>query len=116
MGQINISASIVAGNTTTNAIQMNNYDAVGMIVSASTLTATTLTFLVGNDGTNFYPLYDDSSTEVSISASKVARAYSLPIDAFFGWNFMKVREGTSASAVAQATYDVPITIVTRSFD
>jgi len=104
-------ASIVIGNSITNAIQLNQASALG-ITTGSSLTSTTLTFMVSVDGSNFYSLYDDSSIEVSLTTASVVRAYNLPIAKFYPWNWFKIREGTSASPVNQATINSLFTIAT----
>jgi hypothetical protein len=107
-------ATITIGNTESNIISANERAATGFIVSGSTTTGSLVSFLVSNDGTNFYPLYDSSSTEVSIIVSTTPKAYSLNPEVFMGWNFIKIRLGTSASAKAQATYDARVELVTDS--
>jgi hypothetical protein len=104
------SASIVVGQSTSNPIVLNSYTPSNLSTSASVVTGTTITFLVSHDGTNYMPLYDDTSTEVSLTAAASARAWGLKPGAFFGWSYLKVRLGTSASAKLQATYNLPMTI------
>jgi len=103
-------AGIAVGDTATNAIQLNEATALG-ITTASYITATTLTFLVSLDGTNFYSLYDDRSTEVSLTvAASAVRAYRLDVASMVPWNWLKIREGTSASPVAQQNRDITFNI------
>lgn len=108
---IKTSASIVVGATTSNPIILNQMTPVALLTSASVITGTTVTFLVSADGTNYVPLYDETTTEVSLTFSGSPRAWGLPIKNLFGWTSMKVRLGTSASAKAQATYDAPLTLL-----
>jgi hypothetical protein len=106
------SGSIVVGGTMTNVITLSEFQALG-ITTASNVTASTLTFLVSLDGTTFYDLYDETSTEVSITTSASAnRAYRLNVPSLLGWNKFKIREGTSASPVAQQTNNVVFNVVT----
>ena len=103
--QIKSSASIVVGGSVSNPITLNENTVAG-ITAGSSLTATTLTFLVSMDNVNYYSLYDNTSTEVSLTlVSGSSRAYALSASSFFPWNFVKLREGNSASAVNQATVD-----------
>jgi hypothetical protein len=108
---IKTSASIVIGATTSNPIVLNEMTPVALMTSASVVTGTAITFLVSTDGNTYVPLYDETSTEVSLTNTTAARAWSLPVKNFLGWTFMKVRLGTSASAKAQATYDAPISLL-----
>jgi hypothetical protein len=90
------------GATETSVIGLNGAVPVGIVVSGSSLTASKLTFLVSNDNSNFYSLYDQTA-EISVTTGSYLRAYSLDWTKMQGWKFMKIRSGTSASAVAQAT-------------
>ena len=108
-----VSASIVIGNTTTNPIVCNSYVPCGLAITGSVLGNGTLTFLGSyNGGLTYLPIYDETGTEVSLTAgSQVARAYRLdPVD-FFPWTLIKIVKGTSASNVAQATYNVLIDVI-----
>jgi hypothetical protein len=109
-----LSGSIVVGNTTSNPIQVNNFIFAGL-TTGSSLTGTTLSFLVSNDGTNYYPLYDNTSTEVTLTVTTAARAYALNPNNFYPWNFIKVREGNSASQVAQASANALFTFVSVTY-
>lgn len=105
------SASIIIGATTSGSITLNQMTPVALMTSASVITGTSITFLVSTDNSTYVPLYDETSTEVSLTFSGSPRAWGLPIKNLFGWPFMKVRLGTSASAKAQATYNAPITLL-----
>jgi hypothetical protein len=106
--------SFAVGQSQTEAIKLNEKTICGLIVTGSHITATSITFLGSGDGVTYYPLYDDASTEVSITTGSYARAYSLLPTTFYAWNYAKVREGTSASAVLQAGSDINIEIITRN--
>jgi hypothetical protein len=100
-----VTGSFVIGNSQTNAIQLNEGTLAG-ITTGSNLTSGTLTFLVSDDGTNFFPLYNES-TEYSITTGSatnpVAKCISFPIAVWWPWNFVKARLGNSASPVNQVT-------------
>lgn len=100
-----ISGSFVVGQSQSNAVQLNEGTLVGLTVSGSTLSGVDLTFLASVDGVTYLPLYDNAGEEVKITVSTVARNYTLDPAVFFPWNFIKVRQGTSASAVLQAGQD-----------
>ena len=111
----NLSGSIVAGQTQSNAIILGENHAPVAIVTGSNITSGSLTFLVSSDGTNFSPLYDSTSTEVSIgNTSGSYRTYHLDITNFYSVTAIKVRSGTAGSSVAQSGVDTNFTIVTRN--
>jgi len=65
--------------------------------------AASLTFAVSFDGTTFVPLYWDGG-EYTVAAAGGAAAslgVSLEPSAFAGWPFVRVRSGTSGTAVNQ---------------
>ncbi len=110
-----ISGSIVVGQTTTNPIQLNEGILVGF-TTGSNITATALTFLVSKDGTDTYlPLYDSTGTEVSFTVTTAARSYSTDIKTMLPWRWIKLREGTSASAVTQKVVDTLVTFNVENF-
>jgi len=98
-----IASTFVVGQTTSGSIVLNNSTLMGVTISGSKITGTAMTFLVSTDGTNYYSLYDDTSTEVSVTVTTAARSYIVDPKVFLPWSFVKARLGTSASAVAQAT-------------
>ena len=106
--------SIAVGSSETSAITLNELSLVGFVVSASSMTATTLTLQVSTNGTNYYPLYGDDSNEVSFTVTTAVRAYNVDPTKLYPWNFVKFREGTSASAVNQVTVPATITAVIRN--
>lgn len=112
MGLNYISGSIVVGQTTSNALILGENKTPLGITTGSNITATALTFLVSTDGLTYYPLYDNTSTEVSLTVTTAARAYSMQPLNTWSWRYLKVREGNSASAVAQKTVDTLFTLVT----
>lgn len=115
MNRSSISGSFVVGNTTTNSVQLNSGTLMGVTITGSAITGTAMTFLVSNDGVNFYPLYNDSSTEVSLTIAGSARSYNVtPMD-FMPWGFVKARLGTSASAVTQKISNQAVIFHTEMF-
>jgi hypothetical protein len=96
------SVTLEVGDTISSTISLNGWTPTGLIVSGSSLTASKLTFLVSNNDLDFYSLYDQTA-EISVTTGSYLRAYSLDWTKMQGWKFMKIRSGTSASAVAQAT-------------
>jgi hypothetical protein len=98
-----LTATIAAAGTLSDAIQIGPWKYMGLVMPAVWATAG-MTFAVCNkaDGT-FLPLYDDAGIEVSatVAASK-ATALNLAALSLAPWNYVKLRSGTVASAVAQA--------------
>lgn len=107
-------ATISVGNTESNIIYLNEKIPTGFIVSGSVITGSLVSFLISSDGVNFYPLYDSSSTEVSLVVSTTPKAYNLNPEVFMGWNFIKTRLGTSGSPKAQTTNIAQVEIITDS--
>lgn len=71
------------------------------IVMPAAWTAAVLTVQTSYDGTNFNNLYDIYGAEYTIQAA-ASRSILLPIADVIGVRYMKLRSGTSASAVNQA--------------
>lgn len=108
MNRKTITDSFIVGQTTSGSISLNAGMLTGITITGSKITGTSMTFVVSQDGSNFYPLYDSDSTEVSLTIATVARSYNVEPRIFLGWSWVKARLGTSASAVAQATADQEI--------
>jgi len=114
MAKYQQTATFAVGESETDSITTNERTLVGLIITGSVITASEVTFLVSMDDSSFYPLYNDESTEVSLTTGSYARSYSTNPLEFSGWKFIKAREGNSASAVNQATYDEGVIFVLDS--
>lgn len=99
------------GEYETDTLTLNEAVLTGLVVTGSVISGSLISFQVSTDGTNFYPLSDYNSAEVTITVSSTPTAYSLSPDMFIAWNFVKARLGTSGSYVLQATYDEDIELV-----
>ena len=77
------------------------------LLTASTWDAAKITFQVSNDGTTYYDLTNEG-TEYEVAAVTGAKAVAIDPAVFLGWDYIKVRSGTSAAATNQ----VDATIVT----
>jgi hypothetical protein len=108
-----ISGSIVIGQSQSNALVLGENHAPVAITTGSNITATTLTFLTSNDNVTFTPLYDNTGTEVSLTSGSFARTYALDVTTFYNSAYLKLRGGTSASAVNQTAVNTPFVLVTR---
>lgn len=107
-------AGSTATGTQTGVVTLNERTLTGFIVSASTITGTKISFIVSRNNVDFYPLYDSDSTEVVLTVTSACRAYNLNPTTFMPWDHVKARLGTSASGVAQATYNTQVEFVTDS--
>lgn len=77
-------------------------------------TAADITFQTSEDGTTWYDLRDDTGTEIKITSPTAAYRLSLAPGLFASAVWLKVRSGTSASAVNQAAART-LTLITRKF-
>ena len=62
--------------------------------------AANLTFQTSGDGTNYFNVYDDSGTEVTVTAS-TSRRIRLEPSQWAGIQYIKIRSGTAGVAVNQ---------------
>ena len=108
-----VTESFVVGQSETDSVMMNENTLVGLVVAGSSLTASELTFLVSDDNVTFYPMYDSASAEVSLTTGSYVGSYSLDAESFFAWDYLKARQGTSASAVNQTVEDIDIKFITK---
>jgi len=98
-----VTKTFVVGQSQTDAIQLNElFTLVGVAISGSKISGSLISFLGSEDGTNFYPVFDNSSVEVTLTTTTVSRIYAVDPNAFLGLNYLKARLGTSGSANLQA--------------
>lgn len=97
------SAVIDSGENLSRALDVGDGKFHGISIPAGWAAgATTITFQVSHDGVTWQNLYNDTGTEVSATAaaSRNVSLSSIALD-LAPWRFIKVRSGTSASAVTQ---------------
>lgn len=105
-------ATIANGASLSGAIDMNRIrsSAEGMgghgihlaaIQMPSAWTAANITFQGSVDGSTYYDLYDQYGTEILVTAA-ASRVILLDLSMFAGINFVKLRSGTTGTAVNQA--------------
>jgi hypothetical protein len=98
------SAIIVASASLSGAVDVRDAEAMSIEIP-SAWTAANLTFQGCHtvDGT-FVDLYDDSGAEITVTVGGASRLIAVDYQAapLRNVNFLKVRSGTTASAVAQA--------------
>ena len=71
------------------------------IVMPATWTAAVMTFQVSNDGITYQELYGSTGSAISYTVVQ-AHNVNVPIADFAAWQFIKVRSGTSGTAVNQS--------------
>ena len=106
-----ITGTFAVGQSETEVIQLNDMNLLGIVITGSYLTGTKMTFLGSEDGTNFYSVYDDTATEVSLTLASASRCHSILPQNFLPWHFIKGRLGTAASAVLQTTQPQPVKFI-----
>lgn len=114
MSVYNTSITIPSGQSLSPALEIN--DNLLMALSApSAWTAADITFQVSHDNSTYQDLYDSDGEE--FKATIVAGKFQFiqePI-AFSGFNYVKLRSGTSASPVNQAGDRQVITLFKENF-
>jgi len=106
MGQIAtgsvLTAAIAKDASLSGAVDLGGCSLVG-IEMPSVWTSATLTFQASDDGVTYYNLYDEYGTQVEFQAAvAIYIAMKDNLGLFSGINYLKVRSGTSGSAVNQA--------------
>ena len=94
--------NILNGQTlTTDAADMRRYRPAGLVIPAG-FSASTVTFKVSTDGTNFYDLYDSTGSLVSVTVG-AGRYVALSPATFLGTRYVKVVAGSAVSADTSVT-------------
>ena len=97
-------AVIASGASLTGSIDLDagRRTLIGIQMPAAWTTAS-LTFVVSHDNTTFVPLYWDGAEYTILAAGGAAASLGVSLEpsAFAGWPFVKVRSGTSGTAVNQ---------------
>jgi len=96
-------ATIASGESLSHKVEVGNGKFHGLSIPAGWAAgATAITFQVSHDGVTWQDLYNDTGTEVSATAaaSRNVSLSSIALD-LAPWRFIKIRSGTSASAVTQ---------------
>lgn len=79
------------------------------LVRPANLTGTLLTFLVSNDGTNFYTLYDEDNDPIALVVNTAAGAQRIQADDLAGWGYVKIK--SNATEVAERNFKLMLYIV-----
>lgn len=94
--------AVIAAGQSLSTIEEPDYALpVGLFVPAGWTTAP-ITFRASHNGSTFFDLYDEFGAEVSIASAVAGRYYDLPAS-LKGPLFLRVRSGTAASPVNQAS-------------
>lgn len=96
-------ASIAAGQTTSDAIDLGGGGRLMALILPGNWTAADITFLVSLDGTNFFTLYDNSDTAYTVQGGS-SRAIQLTLQDFVAWQHVKLV--SSASQVQAVQVDI----------
>lgn len=104
-------ATIANGESLSAAIEIDGSAVVGVVMPAS-WTAANLTLQASHDDTTFNNVYDELGTEKTVVASTSRYIPLNPAD-FLGANSIKVRSGTSGTAVNQAAARSVIVVLYR---
>lgn len=91
---------IAGGASLSAAVDIDGSSLVGIVMPAA-WTAANLTFQGSSDDSVFNNLYDDAGTEVTVTAA-AARYIAVQPSEFVGFDTLKIRSGTSGTAVTQA--------------
>lgn len=98
-----VTATVASGASQSGELNVGDWTYAGLVMPSEWTTAD-ITFLVSNkSGGTFVPLYDDAGIEVTVKASQgTAVGLANAALALAPWRYVKLRSGTSASAVNQA--------------
>ncbi len=99
--------TVSSGNTTSDAVNLNGFGMVGLILPAA-LTSTTMTFTGSQDNVTFTALYNVVGTQLAITVAASRIILFSPGD-FVGINFVKLVTGSSEGS------DRLIQVISRSF-
>lgn len=104
-------ATIATGASLSDALEIDGSAVVGVVMPA-TWTAANLTLQASADDSTFNNVYDELGTEKTIVASTSRYIPLNPAD-FLGMNSIKVRSGTSGTAVNQAAARSVVVVLYR---
>lgn len=96
-------ATIAAGASLSDAVDLINYDLVALQIGAN-WTAASITFQSSEDGVEYSNVYDSGGTEISYAGAGASR-FILVNTAHLGQfgRYIKIRSGTAAVPVNQVS-------------
>jgi hypothetical protein len=98
-------ATILSGQTTSDAIDLQGRPLVGMILPAA-FTGSTITFTISVDNSTFTAVYNTANTQLSVTVTQ-GRAYLFSPGDLVGVRYLKLVSGSSEGA------DRSITLISR---
>lgn len=104
-------AAIANGASLSGAVVLPPAEYLAGIVMPAAWTAANLTFQVSEDGVTYNDLYDQDGTEINVTAA-ASRHIILNPETFWGIHYLKVRSGTTGTAVNQGAART-VVLVTR---
>lgn len=104
--------TIASGASLSSALSLDTQRVIAISMPATWTTAN-LTFQASSDGTTYKDIYLEDGTELNYSASASRYILCKPVH-FAGVKFLKLRSGTSETAVNQAG-DRTIRVITREY-
>ena len=99
--------TVSSGQTTSDAVNLNGFGMVGLILPAA-LTSTTMTFTGSQDNVTFTALYNVVATQLAITVAASRIILFSPGD-FVGVNFLQLVTGSAEGS------DRLIQVISRSF-
>lgn len=109
---VNVSATIADGQSLSAGVDLGGRALVGIETPAGWTTAV-MTFQVSTDNSTWIEYEDVNGTAIQIPSTAASKYRAIDPADFISVRYLKVRSGTSGSAVAQSGGDV-VTLVTRS--
>lgn len=106
-------ATILDGQSLSDAVHLNNATLVGLYVPAS-WDAADITFQVSRNGSTWSNVRDAEGNEVTLTGFSAGDYIALPAGAFHGIEYLRFRSGTAASPVTQGG-DAALIAVIRPF-
>lgn len=104
-------ANIAAAASLSPEVALGEKTLVGIVIPAG-WTAASITFQATPDDMNFYELYDGAGNEVTLTGA-AGQLVQIDPTKWRGITGIKVRSGTLASPIAQASA-VTLTLITRT--
>ena len=94
-----LTATIANGASLSDALTLNG-GRLTVIEMSAAWTAAALTFQASMDGTNYFNVYDDNGNEVYVIVDASRRVH-IDIEALNQQKYIKLRSGTSVTAINQ---------------
>ena len=90
--------TIANGATTSSTLTLENNRVPLAVITPSSMTGSTLTFQASDDGSTFYPLFNEGSSYSLTISTSVARHYGLARQPMEGVKYFQVVSGSTEGA------------------